>query len=119
MTSLNFSRARLGNRCPRTPLQTQPFDEQPSTGSFQHGHPVFDCLSGHRVRRVAWLPCPPGKPGHRAVAAQGHPHPLGPSATGIEVVGQLLVEDVGQAVEEFEFSAPGHRAHGQVVLLWS
>jgi hypothetical protein len=61
-------------------------------------------------------PTPPGGPGEQVVAAKGDPHPFRPATAGGEVVGQFLVEDVGQSGEEVEFFAPSNWAHGQVVL---
>ncbi|MGD0377119.1 MAG: hypothetical protein ABSB01_21360 [Streptosporangiaceae bacterium] len=60
-------------------------------------------------------PPPPGKPGHKAVTSQRQPHPLRSAAAAFEIIRQLAVEDVRQLAEEFEFRAPGYRAHGQVV----
>jgi hypothetical protein len=62
-------------------------------------------------------PAPPADPGQQAVAAKSDPHPSRPATAGGEVAGQFLIEDAGQPAKEAEFSAPGNRAHGQVVLL--
>jgi hypothetical protein len=65
---------------------------------------------------ISW-PAPPGGPGQQPVTSQRRPHPLRPPAALCKVVGEFLVEDVGQLVEKAEFFASADRTHGQVLQL--
>ena len=77
---------------------------------------VVDVENVEEERGVVSGPTPPGDPGQQVVAAKGDPHPFRAATAGGEVVGQFLVEHVGQSREEVEFFAPDDRAHGQVLL---
>ena len=57
---------------------------------------------------------PPGGSRHELIAAQRHPHPLRAPPPGVEVVGQLVVERVGQPAEQVKLVASRNRAHDQI-----
>ncbi|MFE1763985.1 hypothetical protein ACFW81_07170 [Streptomyces angustmyceticus] len=57
---------------------------------------------------------PPAGPGHGPSLVQGDPEPLGAAATGAEVVGDLVVEGVGELVEEFDLVRAGDRTDRRV-----
>ena len=56
-------------------------------------------------------------PGNHAITAQGEPQPFRAAATGRQVSTDLVVEDVGQAVEQLQLITPGDRAQGEVMLM--
>lgn len=69
---------------------------------LQQRDPIVDgaVLDVEDVEEFRVRVAPPGGPRHQLIAAQRHPHPLGAPPPGIEVVGQLIVERVGQLAEQ-------------------
>ncbi len=74
------------------------------------GQRVVDVEEVELQRGVTARGRPPGEPGEEAVAVQGHPGPVGAAASVCEVVGQFVVQDVGEPAEEFDVLGAGQRS---------